>query len=126
MTYSILFDRYTRLAATAGSFFSTRRLPAAVALAMILALATGILPGSSAAVYAQDKAPPPVVATVNINTADAATLANSLKGVGTSRAEEIVRYREAYGPFKSVDELTDVKGIGKSTLEGNRAIITLE
>lgn len=125
MTYSILLDRYTRLAAAAGSFFAVRRLPAAVTLAMILALATGILPGSSA-VYAQDKAPPPVAATVNINTADAATLASSLKGVGTARAEEIVRYREAYGPFKSVDELTDVKGIGNATLEGNRAIITLE
>jgi competence protein ComEA len=125
MTYSILLDRYTRLAAAAGSFFAIRRLPAAVTLAMILALATGILPGSGA-VYAQDKAPPPVVATVNINTADAATLASSLKGVGPAKAEEIVRYREAYGPFKSVDELTDVKGIGNSTLEGNRAIITLE
>ena len=66
------------------------------------------------------------MATVNINTADAATLAASLKGVGAARAEEIVRYREAYGPFKSVDELTDVKGIGTATLEGNRAIITLE
>ena len=76
--------------------------------------------------HARFKAPPPVVATVNINTADAATLAASLKGVGAARAEEIVRYREAYGPFKSVDELTDVKGIGNSTLEGNRAIITLE
>jgi len=125
MTYSILLDRYTRLAAVAGSVFAIRRLPAAVSLAMILALATGILPGS-AAVYAQDKAPPPAVATVNINTADAVTLASSLKGIGTAKAEEIVRYRETYGPFKSVDELTDVKGIGDSTLEGNRAIITLE
>lgn len=126
MTYSLLLDRYTRLAAAAVSLFSMRRLPAAVALAMVVALASGILPGASSVVYAQDKAPPPVVATVNINTADAATLAASLKGVGAARAEEIVRYREAYGPFKSVDELTDVKGIGTATLEGNRAIITLE
>jgi competence protein ComEA len=126
MTYSKLLDRYTRLAVAAVSFFSMGRLPSAVSLALVFALASGILPGAGSNVYAQDKAPPPVVATVNINTADAATLAASLKGIGTSRAEEIVRYREAYGPFKSVDELTDVKGIGKSTLEGNRAIITLE
>jgi competence protein ComEA len=125
MTYSYLLDSYTRFAARAGRIFSTRRLPAAVALAVVLALAAGILPGSSL-VYAQDKAPPPVAATVNINKADAAALASSLKGVGNARAQEIVRYREAYGPFKSVDELTEVKGIGKSTLDDNRARITLE
>ncbi|MEM8662278.1 MAG: helix-hairpin-helix domain-containing protein, partial [Pseudomonadota bacterium] len=50
----------------------------------------------------------------------------TLKGVGDTRAQEIVRYREQYGPFASVDELTDVKGIGKSTLDDNRARITLE
>jgi competence protein ComEA len=126
MTYSYLLDSYTRFAARAGRIFSTRRLPAAVALAMVLALAAGILPGSGSLVHAQDKAPPPVAATVNINKADAATLASSLKGVGNARAQEIVRYREAYGPFKSVDELTEVKGIGKSTLDDNRARITLE
>lgn len=126
MTYSYLLDSYTRLAAVAGRIFSTRRLPAAVALAMALALVSGVLPGTTSPVYAQDKAPPAVAATVNINTADAATLAAGLKGVGGARAQEIVRYREAYGPFKSADELTEVKGIGKSTLDDNRARITLE
>jgi competence protein ComEA len=66
------------------------------------------------------------VATVNINSADAGTLAAGLNGIGQTRAMEIVRYREAYGPFASVEELTEVKGIGKSTLEKNRALITLE
>ncbi|MCB1696829.1 MAG: helix-hairpin-helix domain-containing protein [Pseudomonadales bacterium] len=93
---------------------------------MALALVSGVLPGTTSPVYAQDKAPPAVAATVNINTADAATLAAGLKGVGGARAQEIVRYREAYGPFKSADELTEVKGIGKSTLDDNRARITLE
>lgn len=125
MTYSNLLDRYSRLAAAAGRSFPTARLPSAVVLAMALTLMAGILPGVGAA-YAQDKAPPPTVATVNINKADAATLASALKGVGTSRAQEIVRYREAYGPFTSVDELADVKGIGKSTLDDNRTRITLE
>jgi competence protein ComEA len=125
MTYSNLLDRYSRLAAAAGRSFPTARLPSAVVLAMALTLMAGILPGVGAA-YAQDTAPPPTVATVNINKADAATLASALKGVGTSRAQEIVRYREAYGPFTSVDELADVKGIGKSTLDDNRTRITLE
>ncbi len=53
-------------------------------------------------------------------------MASGLNGVGRSRAEEIIRYRETYGPFKTVEELTEVKGIGKSTLEKNRAVITLD
>ena len=63
---------------------------------------------------------------VNINTADATVLAAGLKGVGRARAAEIVRYRETFGPFASPDELMEVKGIGRSTLELNRERITLE
>jgi competence protein ComEA len=48
---------------------------------------------------------------VNINTANAQTLA---------RANAIVAYREQYGPFHSVDDLTQVKGIGEHILELNR------
>ncbi len=66
------------------------------------------------------------VATVNINTADAPALAAGLTGVGPSRAEDIVRYREAYGPFTTVEQLAEVKGVGQSTLEKNRARIILE
>ena len=64
--------------------------------------------------------------TVNINEADAATLASGLTGVGLSRAEKIVRYRETYGPFASVDELAEVKGIGPSTVDKNRTVIRLD
>ena len=96
------------------------RLPAALALAS----ATG-LGAASAPLHARDEAPAPA-ATVNINVADAATLAAALNGVGLSRAEEIVRYREAYGPFSSVEELAEVKGIGEATLEKNRTVITLD
>ena len=91
--------------------------------AALLAIVLGL--GMSPA-YAQDAAPEAVATTVNINTADAQLLAAALNGVGHSRAEEIVRYREEFGPFASVDELKEVKGIGKSTLEKNRALITLE
>lgn len=63
--------------------------------------------------------------TVDINTADAATLAAVLDGVGASKAEAIIAYREEHGPFESVDELAEVKGIGLKTLEKNRERITL-
>src|SRR5579862_9297410 len=50
---------------------------------------------------------------VNINTADAETLALELKGIGQKRAEAIIAYREQHGPFKSIDDLSNIKGIGK-------------
>jgi competence protein ComEA len=60
---------------------------------------------------------------VDINTADAATISNSLKGVGMSKAEAIIEYRKKHGPFKNADELSLVKGIGERTVEINRADI---
>lgn len=63
---------------------------------------------------------------VDINSADAAQLSETLNGVGLSRAEAIVRYREQFGPFESVEELSEVKGIGDSTVERNRARIRLK
>jgi competence protein ComEA len=57
---------------------------------------------------------------VNINTADAATLSRVLSNVGPAKAEEIVAHRAANGPFKSADELAQVKGIGLATVERNR------
>lgn len=62
---------------------------------------------------------------VNVNQADAATIAKSLDGIGQSKADAIVAWRDAHGPFKSADDLTQVKGIGKATLERNRASILL-
>jgi|TARA_R100000005_G_scaffold10219_1_gene4249 competence protein ComEA len=105
------------------------RLPRWPALLGTLAVCL-CLGGVTAPVSAAPDVPPLAaeasVARVNINTADAATLAARLKGVGLSRAQDIIRYREAYGPFKSVEELADVKGIGQSTLERNRTVITLD
>ncbi|WP_201313722.1 helix-hairpin-helix domain-containing protein [Dyella sp. EPa41] len=63
---------------------------------------------------------------VNVNKADADTLAKSLDGVGHSKAEAIVAWREEHGPFKSVDDLGQVKGIGPATLERNRNAILLD
>lgn len=62
---------------------------------------------------------------ININTASVDALAELLVGIGPKKAEAIVAYRDANGPFKAVDELLNVKGIGQATLEKNRDIISL-
>ncbi|GIZ13958.1 helix-hairpin-helix domain-containing protein [Pseudomonas sp. NCCP-436] len=65
-------------------------------------------------------------AVVNLNTADAATLQRELSGIGESKAQAIVDYREAHGSFASVDELLEVKGIGEATLQKNRSKLTVD
>ena len=62
---------------------------------------------------------------VNINTADAETLARVLVNVGPSKAQAIVDYRDEHGPFKSADQLAQVKGIGLKTVEKNRDRIVI-
>lgn len=64
-------------------------------------------------------------APVDINTADAQALDKALKGVGPKTAAAIVAYRGKHGPFKSVDDLVKVKGIGPALLEKNRANMTV-
>ena len=123
MINSYLLHVYAWAVLALGRIFSTRKFGAAAALSVALALG-GLVTGSAATV-AQEAAPKPS-ATVNINSDTAQTMADGLKGVGQARAIEIVRHREAYGPFASVDELMEVKGIGKSTLDMNRTLITLE
>lgn len=62
---------------------------------------------------------------VDINTADAAQLEKVLVGIGLAKAEAIIEYRTANGPFKSADELALVKGIGLKTVERNRDLIAV-
>ncbi|CRM06132.1 MULTISPECIES: ComEA family DNA-binding protein [Pseudomonas] len=59
-------------------------------------------------------------AKVNLNAADAETLRRDLFGIGAAKAKAIVAFRESNGPFTAVDELLEVKGIGKALLEKNR------
>jgi competence protein ComEA len=65
-------------------------------------------------------------ATVNINEADAETLASVLDGVGLKRAEAIVLYREQNGKFYSAEELSAVRGIGETTVVKNESKITVD
>lgn len=64
-------------------------------------------------------------ATININRASEGELV-SLNGIGSSKAQEIILYREMFGNFKSVDELEQVKGIGIKTIEKNRSRLRIQ
>ncbi|MFN0158385.1 MAG: ComEA family DNA-binding protein [Bacteroidota bacterium] len=68
---------------------------------------------------------PPMLGSININTATKAQLMQ-LPGIGEQYAERIIIHREDFGLFASVDDLRKVKGIGKKRLEKMRPFITLE
>lgn len=63
---------------------------------------------------------------VNINTATAAEIQDKLVGIGAKKAQAIVEYREKNGRFLNAEQLTEVSGIGKATLDKNRDRIVLE
>lgn len=88
-----------------------KRTPFIATLVLLFSLFTGFA-------YAEPAA-------VNINTADVVTLAD-LNGIGQSKAEAIVAYREANGPFQAPQDLTDVKGIGDRTVEKNADRLTVK
>ncbi|ATX98735.1 MULTISPECIES: helix-hairpin-helix domain-containing protein [Citrobacter] len=62
---------------------------------------------------------------VSINSASAEDLALVMNGVGLKKAQAIVSYREEYGPFKTVEDLKQVPGMGSSLVERNLAVLTL-
>lgn len=64
-------------------------------------------------------------ATININRASEGELV-SLNGIGSSKAQAIILYREMFGDFKTVDELAKVKGIGAKTVEKNRGRLRVQ
>ncbi len=62
---------------------------------------------------------------ININTANAEQL-SELSGIGPSKANAIIAYRKAHGPFKDISEITKVKGIGPKLLEHDKAQLALK
>lgn len=60
---------------------------------------------------------------VDINTADKEALM-TLSGVGESFAQKIINYRERNGGFKTVQELTNIRGIGQALVDKNKDILT--
>lgn len=79
----------------------------------------------SCLVYAQSPAPTAPPMQVNINTADAETIASVLTGVGLAKAQAIVEHREQHGRFDAAADLTKVKGIGDATVAKNVAKIVV-
>lgn len=62
---------------------------------------------------------------VDINSADANTLAKQIQGVGQAKAEAIVAYRNKNGRFTTIEDLAKVKGIGLKTVNKNRDRLTM-
>ena len=99
---------------------SYRKAGACMALAALVTLAIlGVPTPARGAAAAEEKA-----ARVNINTATADELA-TLPGIGPSYARRIVEFREKNGPFKRVEDLLSVQGIGDKTLERIRDRVTV-
>lgn len=90
-----------------------------LASASIASIAAPVISSESASVTNAVTTMPKDVK-VDLNGADAAMLQRELAGIGEAKAKAIVAYREANGPFASVDELLEVKGIGKAILDRNR------
>lgn len=65
------------------------------------------------------------MAPIDLNSASAEQLAEALHGVGESKAEAIVAYRDENGGFEHIDELVNVRGIGLRTVDRNRDRVTL-
>ncbi len=62
--------------------------------------------------------------TVNINKANAATLAAYLKGIGVNKAEAIVKYRKSNGSFKTAADIKNVPGVGDETYKDIKSKIS--
>jgi len=71
---------------------------------------------AEAAVFAVEK--------IDLNSADITAL-SELPGIGPKIAERIDAYRQVNGPFKSIDDLTNVKGIGPAKFEKLKALVTV-
>ena len=93
-------------------------VPMGVMLVLAAVVSLVLAPGGMA-----DKAD--AVVLVNINTAKQEELA-SLPGIGVSKADAIVAYRSENGSFRTIDELTNVRGIGSNVLEKIRDLIKLQ
>lgn len=91
--------------------------------ATLVTLAGGGVPAERAATPASAEGPPPGL--INLNTATAEEL-DTLDGIGPALAARIIAYREEYGPFQSVEEVTRVAGIGRRTLQGFADRVTVE
>lgn len=104
----------------------TQQLFMAALVGLVFISASALIPGASVRADVNvEESTVTVEKIVNINTADAEALALALDGVGMSRARDIIAYREEHGDFTTIEQLTEVRGIGAATLERNRHRIIL-
>lgn len=97
---------------------------------LLLPLFTAVSLSTNAAPQPETSTPSPIVtlqpaAKLDLNKADASALQAALVGIGKTKAEAIVEYRKEHGAFTSVDELLEIKGIGKALLDRNRDKLTV-
>jgi competence protein ComEA len=89
-------------------------LSSIVALSVLATIAPSVVQGAQALAGPQSTTKQQPVAVTNINTASVKEL-DALPGVGAKTAALIVEYRQKNGPFKKVEELMNVKGIGEKS-----------
>lgn len=94
-------------------------------LVMIIFLACAVLPVMAAEKAAPVKEASALAGKLNVNSADATQLA-LLPGIGEKTAENIIAYRTQHGNFKTIDDLTQVKGIGTKSVEKFREYVVFE
>jgi competence protein ComEA len=98
----------------------TRRSPQFLATVLVLAMAAlAAVPGAASGAPASA-----TVSMVNINSAGVDELV-TLPGIGKAYAERIVEYRQKNGPFKKVEDILNVRGIGEKTFERIKDRLTL-
>lgn len=105
-------------------FFSTHLSSFFVCTALVMTLG---LPAANIHAAEKPKAKPvlSISQKTDINKANVEQLSNNLKGVGIKKAEAIIAWRKQNGKFKSVDQLTEVKGIGQAIVDKNRNKISI-
>lgn len=94
-------------------------------ISTVLAFSSGFFGAGAMAKEPAQVTEAKVAQKVNLNSADAKSIAKAMKGIGLKKAETIVAYRTANGPFKRVEDLLKIKGIGAATLTKNVNVITL-
>ncbi|UQC70215.1 competence protein ComEA [Lelliottia sp. AC1] len=114
--------------ATAGMSFSALAATPAAKAHTVATTAEATTPDAAASqpkATASNKATDDEGTRVSINSASAEDLARVMNGVGLKKAQAIVGYRDEYGPFKTVDDLKQVPGIGNALVERNLTHLTL-
>ena len=94
-----------------------------ISLALSLICYSGFINSAPSSAKSYESASQIEIISFNINTADVETISDLMSGVGPKKAQAIVDYRVANGPFENLEEMLAVKGIGKVTISKNKEVI---